>query len=82
MIHRSISLVLLLTGDYSSKVEWTFSTLIICFWLGFAFALRSRVVLPLQTLSNLLAALREGDFSILAHVAPAGAMPLVTCFWR
>ena len=63
------ALVLLWTGDYSSKVEWTFSTLIVSFWLGFAFALRSRVVLPLQTLSNLLAALREGDFSIRARGA-------------
>ena len=35
--------------------------------LGFALALRERVVLPLQTLSNLLAALREGDFSIRAR---------------
>ena len=33
-------------------------------WLGFTMALRDRVVFPLQTLSNLLAALREGDFSV------------------
>ncbi|MGH9845502.1 MAG: sensor histidine kinase, partial [Blastocatellia bacterium] len=37
---------------------------ILAFWLGCAFALRERVVMPLQTLSNLLAALREGDYSI------------------
>jgi nitrogen fixation/metabolism regulation signal transduction histidine kinase len=36
----------------------------VCAWLGFAFAVRERVVFPLQTLSNLLGALREGDFSI------------------
>jgi nitrogen fixation/metabolism regulation signal transduction histidine kinase len=40
--------------------------------LGFAFALRERVVLPLQTLSNLLAALGEGDFSIRARGARGG----------
>ena len=39
---------------------------------GFAFALRERVVLPLQTLSNLLAALGEGDFSIRARGARGG----------
>jgi PAS domain S-box-containing protein len=31
---------------------------------GFAASLKTRVVLPLQTLANLLAAMREGDFSI------------------
>src|SRR5258707_807775 len=65
----AIAMALLWLGDYTSKVQWTFSTLILSFWLGFAFALRARVVLPLQTLSNLLAALREGDFSIRARGA-------------
>src|SRR4029453_12150687 len=32
--------------------------------LGFAASIRGRVVLPLQTLANLLAAMREDDFSI------------------
>src|SRR6185295_17560348 len=53
-------------------VQWTLSVLIITFCLGFAFALRERVVLPLQTLSNLLAALGEGDFSIRARGARGG----------
>ncbi len=64
-----VALVLLWGGDYSPKVEWTLSALIVGCWLGFASALRGRVVLPLQTLSNLLAALREGDFSIRARGA-------------
>jgi nitrogen fixation/metabolism regulation signal transduction histidine kinase len=38
--------------------------MIVCAWLGFAFAVRERVVFPLQTLSNLLGALREGDYSV------------------
>jgi len=38
-------------------------------WLSFAFTAQSRVVFPLRTLSNLLAALREGDFSIRARGA-------------
>jgi nitrogen fixation/metabolism regulation signal transduction histidine kinase len=33
-------------------------------WLGFAAALRERVIFPMQTLANLLGAIREGDFSI------------------
>ena len=67
-----ISLVFLWTGDYTPKVQWTLTVLIVTFCLGFAFALRERVVLPLQTLSNLLAALGEGDFSIRARGARGG----------
>ncbi|MBW8895606.1 MAG: PAS domain-containing protein, partial [Acidobacteria bacterium] len=68
----AISLIFLWTGDYTPKVQWTLSVLIVTFCLGFAFALRERVVLPLQTLSNLLAALGEGDFSIRARGARGG----------
>jgi nitrogen fixation/metabolism regulation signal transduction histidine kinase len=68
----AISLIFLWAGDYSPKVQWTLTVLIVTFCLGFAFALRERVILPLQTLSNLLAALGEGDFSIRARGARGG----------
>ena len=61
------AMLLLWTGDYSAKVDWTLTVVILGFWLGFSFALRNRVIRPLQTISNLLAALREGDFSIRAR---------------
>ena len=64
-----VALLLLWTGDYSSKVRWTLAVLIAAFWWGLAFALRERVIRPLQTLSNLLAALREGDYSLRARAA-------------
>src|SRR6187399_474393 len=68
-----ISLIFLwMTGDYTPKVQWTLTVIIVTFCLGFAFALRERVILPLQTLSNLLAALGEGDFSIRARGARGG----------
>jgi nitrogen fixation/metabolism regulation signal transduction histidine kinase len=67
-----ISLIFLWSGDYTPKVQWTLTVLIVTVCLGFAFALRERVVLPLQTLSNLLAALGEGDFSIRARGARGG----------
>jgi len=67
-----ISLIFLWTGDYTPKVQWTLTVVIGAFCLGFAFALRERVILPLQTLSNLLAALGEGDFSIRARGARGG----------
>jgi nitrogen fixation/metabolism regulation signal transduction histidine kinase len=68
----AISLIFLWAGDFTPKVQWTLSVIIVTVCLGFAFALRERVVLPLQTLSNLLAALGEGDFSIRARGARGG----------
>jgi two-component system, NtrC family, nitrogen regulation sensor histidine kinase NtrY len=62
-----VSLALLWTGDYTPKVFWTLTTLVLCSWLGFSFVARSRVVRPLQTVSNLLAALGEGDYSVRAR---------------
>ena len=64
-----VSMAYLWGGDNTPKVQWTFSLLIIGFWLGYAIAVRTRVVRPLQTMANLLSALREGDFSIRARGA-------------
>jgi PAS domain S-box-containing protein len=61
------TLALLLGGDYSSAVSWTLGVLVVAAWVGFAFALQAAVVRPLQTLSNLLSALREEDFSFKAR---------------
>ena len=70
-----IALILLWTGAYSSGAAWTLTFLILSLWLGFALSLRHRVVFSLQTLSNLLAAMREEDFSIRARGAgPDDAM--------
>src|SRR5689334_5496661 len=55
---------MLWTDDARPQVQWTVSVVIMVGWLGFALAVRERVVFPLQTLSNLLGALREGDFSV------------------
>jgi two-component system nitrogen regulation sensor histidine kinase NtrY len=62
-------LILLWAGDFAPRSQWTLTLLIVGFWIGFAFAVRERVICPLQTLSNLLSALREGDFSIRARGA-------------
>jgi two-component system, NtrC family, nitrogen regulation sensor histidine kinase NtrY len=64
-----VSIVMLWTGDYTPKVRWTLGVLILGAWWGFSAALRHRVVYPLQTLSNLLAGLREGDASVRARLA-------------
>ena len=62
---------LLWTGDHPLRVRLTFTLLAVGAWLIGALLLRERVVRPLQTISNLLAALREGDYSIRARGASA-----------
>src|SRR6516225_8631717 len=59
-----VALLLLWLGPYSSQTAWTLTLFIVGAWLGFAASLRHRVVFSLQTLSNLLAAMREEDFSL------------------
>jgi two-component system nitrogen regulation sensor histidine kinase NtrY len=59
-----VALVLLWTGTYSTNIRLTLTFIIVTVWLGFAATVRQKVAFPLQTLSNLLAAMREGDFSI------------------
>src|SRR6478752_8762399 len=63
------TMVMLRLGGYSGKVQWTVGLVVIGAWLITALVLRERVVRPLQTLSNMLAALREGDYSIRARGA-------------
>jgi nitrogen fixation/metabolism regulation signal transduction histidine kinase len=62
-----LAAVLFWIGGYSARVQWTFAALVLALWLGFAFAAKGTVVRPLQTVSNLLSALREEDFSFRAR---------------
>jgi PAS domain S-box-containing protein len=65
----ALALWLLWQGDFSDKVRWT-GTIFILGALGVGLlALYERVIRPLQTLSNVLAALREGDYSLRARRA-------------
>jgi nitrogen fixation/metabolism regulation signal transduction histidine kinase len=64
-----IAMILLYIGAYTPKVQWTLGLIMFGFWFGYALAVRDRVVRPLQTMANLLTALREGDFSTRARGA-------------
>ncbi|MGA3323120.1 MAG: ATP-binding protein [Terriglobia bacterium] len=66
-----VTVLLLWWGDYANPTRWTLTSLVVAIWLGAAFSLRSHLVYPLQTLSNLLSALREEDYSLRAR----GAQP-------
>ncbi|HEX6737652.1 MAG TPA: PAS domain-containing protein, partial [Vicinamibacteria bacterium] len=58
-----VSVLLLWGADHTPRTRYTLMALVLLAWSGFALALRGAVVRPLQTLSNLLAAIREEDFS-------------------
>src|SRR5213079_1467519 len=64
-----VALAVLWFGNYSAKVQWTLTLLIGTCALGFISSAREHIVRPLQTMTNLLAALREGDYSIRARGA-------------
>ena len=67
-----VALALLWLGDYSAKVQWTLTILIVGCFAVFISSTREHTIRPLQTMSNLLAALREGDYSIRARGAAGG----------
>jgi two-component system, NtrC family, nitrogen regulation sensor histidine kinase NtrY len=67
-----VSLILLWSSDHDSGSRWSLAFLLCVVWLGFAFAVRGAVVRPLQTLSNMQSALREGDFSFRVRGAKSG----------
>src|SRR5512133_76890 len=57
------------TPRYSTSTQATLTILMLVAWAACAYAVRVKVRFPLQTLSNLLAAIREGDYSIRARGA-------------
>ncbi|HEY2745783.1 MAG TPA: ATP-binding protein [Polyangia bacterium] len=59
-----VALGFLWLEPHSPKVRWTLTLVCLTAWTALALTVREEVARPLQTLSNLLAALREGDFSI------------------
>jgi len=68
-----VAFALIWFGDYSVKVQWTLTILIVGCLVTFISSVREHTIRPLQTLSNLLAALREGDYSIRSRGAREGS---------
>lgn len=64
-------LLLLFAGGFSSKVWITVLILSAGGWLYFALRLQSRIIRPLQTASNMLSGMREGDFTLQASYVDA-----------
>ncbi|HYV97708.1 MAG TPA: ATP-binding protein, partial [Gemmatimonadaceae bacterium] len=66
-----VALWLLWHGTFASRTQWTVTIVLVVAWLAFAITMRERVVRPLQTLSNMLAAIREQDYSLRGRRADA-----------
>jgi PAS domain S-box-containing protein len=62
---------LLWTGNFALRTQWTLTILVGLFFLAGIISLRERVIRPLQTLSNMIAAIREQDYSLQARHASA-----------
>jgi two-component system, NtrC family, nitrogen regulation sensor histidine kinase NtrY len=59
-----VSVALVWLTVQSSLARWTSAMAIVTFWIACGVALRKRLAHPMQTISNLLAAIREGDYSV------------------
>lgn len=59
-----VAITLLWTGDFAPRTRWTLSAGVLLVWGGLLFALRERLIRPLHAVSNVLEALREGDYSL------------------
>ena len=60
----ALGMVLLWTSDLPSRIQWSLAALVVFFWCALVLRLRERIVRPIQTLSNMMPALLEGDYSI------------------
>src|SRR5579872_1717325 len=58
-----LALLLLWRSALPIDLRWSFTVVLVVSWLALALALRRQVIRPLQTLSNIIAALREHDYS-------------------
>ncbi len=62
-----LALIVLWVAPFSAALQWTLTIILLGVSYLFAYALRKHVLHPFQVAANLLAALREGDFSIKAR---------------
>ena len=63
----AITIALVWMGDFDLKWRWTIVTVALAAVFTGTFILYEQVTFPLRTLTNLIAALREGDFTLRAR---------------
>src|SRR5215510_16499218 len=59
----AIAEILLWTSNYSGELKWTVTLFLGLGWLIGASVMQGQIIRPLQTLSNMVASIREDDFS-------------------
>ncbi|HUR79875.1 MAG TPA: ATP-binding protein [Thermoanaerobaculia bacterium] len=63
------ALALSFAGDFSAKVRWTVAFVVVIAMIMAGYVLHDTLVFPLRTLSNIVTALREEDYSLRARGA-------------
>lgn len=63
------AVVLVWAGDFSAKVKWTVAVLIAASAFIATYVLHEQLIFPLLTISNIITALREEDYSLRARNA-------------
>jgi nitrogen fixation/metabolism regulation signal transduction histidine kinase len=56
----------------TAELRFIFVVLLLGFWIGCALAVRRRLIFPLQTLANLIEAVRAGDYTLRGRRAAPG----------
>src|SRR5437763_3093433 len=62
-----LALVLLWSGDFAARTQWTLTILTVVVWLAFVVVVLESVVWELQPIWHVLAALWEGELLLLAR---------------
>ena len=71
---EAAALLLVWTGDFPPVVHWTVTLLVVATLIVATVFLREVVVYPLRTLTNVIGAVREEDYSLRAREASEGKM--------
>jgi two-component system nitrogen regulation sensor histidine kinase NtrY len=69
----AVALAMLWTGTFATEVRWTLAALVVLTWVIAASVANQMAVRSLQLITNLLGALREGDYSIRGLSAKSGS---------
>ncbi|OJH38553.1 sensor histidine kinase [Cystobacter ferrugineus] len=69
-----IALAFLWKAELDTAAQWSLTLLVLGSWIALVRVLREGLARPLRTLSNLLAALREGDYSVRGRLPLASTL--------
>ena len=68
----AVALVLVWLGDFAERTQWSVTVFVLGAWFILLIHMRERLVRPLHAISNMLEALREGDYSLRSRSITMG----------